>query len=461
MGTKIIDEVAEFLARVPAFRLLGRGRPARARRAASRSTSSPPAPPCSPRGGPRASFSRSWSPAASRSSLPAGDGGEVEVDYRSEGAAIGYLSLLSGERSRMNVTAVEDTVCYLIPREPFLALLERRPDDPRVLHAGLHRHLPGQGLQRPARDQPRPRRRASSCCSRPRSASSRRASRSPPRPGSRSGTPPGSCRATGSARWCSPTPTGAPVGIVTDRDLRDKVAAVGPGRRRAGREHHEPDRSSRSTPAELCFDALLAMIRNNVHHLPVLEQGRLRGVITNHDLMLLPGHLAALGRPRDRGPAGPRGARPRRPQGRRPDRPAARGGRPRRQHHPRHHRDQRPARAQGPRAGRRASSGPAPVAWCWIVFGSEGRREQTFKTDQDNAIVYADPRDAEAGAAGAGLVRRVHAPGPRRARALRLPALPGRLHGGEPRLVPAAARAGSTPSRLDRRTRTPRRCCTR
>jgi len=35
--------------------------------------------------------------------------------------------------------------------------------------------------------------------------------------------------------------------------------------------------------------------------------------------------------------------------------------------------------------------GPAPVAWCWLVFGSEGRREQTFKTDQDNAIIYADP----------------------------------------------------------------------
>ena len=37
--------------------------------------------------------------------------------------------------------------------------------------------------------------------------------------------------------------------------------------------------------------------------------------------------------------------------------------------------------------------GPAPVAWCWIVFGSEGRREQTYKTDQDNAIIYADPAD--------------------------------------------------------------------
>jgi CBS domain-containing protein len=34
------------------------------------------------------------------------------------------------------------------------------------------------------------------------------------------------------------------------------------------------------------------------------------------------------------------------------------------------------------------------------VFGSEGRKEQTFKTDQDNAIIYADPEtEAEAEAA--------------------------------------------------------------
>jgi CBS domain-containing protein len=39
--------------------------------------------------------------------------------------------------------------------------------------------------------------------------------------------------------------------------------------------------------------------------------------------------------------------------------------------------------------------GRAPVAWSWIVFGSEGRREQAFKTDQDNAIIYADPRNPE------------------------------------------------------------------
>jgi len=37
------------------------------------------------------------------------------------------------------------------------------------------------------------------------------------------------------------------------------------------------------------------------------------------------------------------------------------------------------------------------IAWCWLALGSEGRGEQTFATDQDNAIVFAaaDAADAE------------------------------------------------------------------
>jgi len=34
--------------------------------------------------------------------------------------------------------------------------------------------------------------------------------------------------------------------------------------------------------------------------------------------------------------------------------------------------------------------GPPPVEFAFIVFGSEGRKEQTLKTDQDNAIVFED-----------------------------------------------------------------------
>lgn len=38
-------------------------------------------------------------------------------------------------------------------------------------------------------------------------------------------------------------------------------------------------------------------------------------------------------------------------------------------------------------------AGPPPVPFAFMVLGSAGRKEQTFKTDQDNAIVYAEPSD--------------------------------------------------------------------
>jgi CBS domain-containing protein len=32
-----------------------------------------------------------------------------------------------------------------------------------------------------------------------------------------------------------------------------------------------------------------------------------------------------------------------------------------------------------------------PVHWCWLVFGSAGRLEQTFATDQDNGLLFVPP----------------------------------------------------------------------
>lgn len=45
--------------------------------------------------------------------------------------------------------------------------------------------------------------------------------------------------------------------------------------------------------------------------------------------------------------------------------------------------------------------GPPPVEFAFLIMGSEGRREQTLCTDQDNALVYADPDAGQAAAAGA------------------------------------------------------------
>ncbi|MDI6710176.1 MAG: DUF294 nucleotidyltransferase-like domain-containing protein [Bacillota bacterium] len=43
--------------------------------------------------------------------------------------------------------------------------------------------------------------------------------------------------------------------------------------------------------------------------------------------------------------------------------------------------------------------GPPPQPYCWLSLGSAGRREQTLRTDQDNAVVYADPPPDQAAAA--------------------------------------------------------------
>lgn len=40
-------------------------------------------------------------------------------------------------------------------------------------------------------------------------------------------------------------------------------------------------------------------------------------------------------------------------------------------------------------------AGPPPCDFTFIIMGSEGRNEQTLKTDQDNAIIYQDPVDSE------------------------------------------------------------------
>lgn len=37
-----------------------------------------------------------------------------------------------------------------------------------------------------------------------------------------------------------------------------------------------------------------------------------------------------------------------------------------------------------------------PVPWCWMVFGSEGRLEQTFSTDQDNGLMFQPDNEEEA-----------------------------------------------------------------
>jgi len=185
---------------------------------------------------------------------------------------------------------------------------------------------------------------------------------------------------------------GTPTGIITDRDLRDKVVSK-------GRDCKEPVKNIMSVPhvradvKEYCFEAILKMVKHNVHHLLIMQDNKLKGVLTNHDLMLIQG-TSPLSVVKDI-------------------------------------ESQTTVDALIPVSkrinsivglllgeGAKASSitriiteindrlvkkiieiaeerfGEPPVPYCWMAFGSEGRKEQTFKTDQDNAIIYADPASA-------------------------------------------------------------------
>ena len=52
---------------------------------------------------------------------------EVVIDLRGEGEHFGMLSLISGDRARNNVDTIEDTICYQVPKETVLAVLQNNP----------------------------------------------------------------------------------------------------------------------------------------------------------------------------------------------------------------------------------------------------------------------------------------------------------------------------------------------
>jgi CBS domain-containing protein len=186
-----------------------------------------------------------------------------------------------------------------------------------------------------------------------------------------------------------------PIGIVTDRDLRAKIVgeARDPAAARAADIMSAPLLSI--APGAFAFEALLEMTRRDVHHLPIVDGGRLVGVLSSNDFLLLhtrhPALLAREMAAADSIEALRRLAARTTPVVRRlldeggsaydigrivaelNDRLVVRV-------------------LELSRAGLERSADPAPdVPWCWLAFGSEARREQTLRTDQDNGLVYADP----------------------------------------------------------------------
>jgi CBS domain-containing protein len=198
---------------------------------------------------------------------------------------------------------------------------------------------------------------------------------------------------------------GGPVGIVTDRDLRRKVVAD--GRDPAATPVREIMSSPLVTlrPGAFAFEAVLEMTRHRIRHVVLVEDGRLVGVVSSRDVLVLhTTHPVTLAREVDRATSLPALATLATRVTELVRRLVAEGGRP-------HDvgqlvaelNDRIVVRVLGlAEAGlAEAGHGPPPVPYCWLLFGSEARREQTLRTDQDNGLVYADlPADrAEAAAA--------------------------------------------------------------
>ncbi len=179
-----------------------------------------------------------------------------------------------------------------------------------------------------------------------------------------------------------------PPGIVTDRDLRGRVLAANLGPETpVTRVMTRPLKTIDSDM--LGFNALRLMVDENIHHLPVVEGGKIVGVISSTDLLFhqinnpvyLRRVIDAL------------------------DDPAAVGN----------YASEIAALAESLFLGglgalqisqivsslndalvkrlawlAEQALGPPPAPYAWIVFGSEGRMEQTLLTDQDNALVFEE-----------------------------------------------------------------------
>ncbi len=186
---------------------------------------------------------------------------------------------------------------------------------------------------------------------------------------------------------------GWPIGIVTKSDMTNRILAK-------GKTGGEPIRTVMSGPVvslgpeEPCFNALLKMARFNCHHICVIVGKILFGVVSQHDLISLQGSsplavlhdidrqttidgLAQLVETMDRVVKGLLSA------GVSTKDAATLISEC-------NDRLTRKIIALTEKSLREDGLGDPPAPYCWLALGSEGRKEQTLRTDQDNAIIYAD-----------------------------------------------------------------------
>ncbi|HEU4340010.1 MAG TPA: DUF294 nucleotidyltransferase-like domain-containing protein, partial [Candidatus Binatia bacterium] len=183
-----------------------------------------------------------------------------------------------------------------------------------------------------------------------------------------------------------------PPGIVTDRDLRGRVLAAGLGPETPVRKVMTQPLKTLDSDAPV-FTALRRMLEEHVHHLAVVEEGKIVGVISSTDLLQHEATSAFYLRRTLDSVEDPMALAHYSREVAGTVQTLFRGG------------------LGAVQIGQIVSSlndalakrlvglaeqalGPPPADFAWIVFGSEGRSEQTLLTDQDNALIYGEESQA-------------------------------------------------------------------
>jgi CBS domain-containing protein len=319
-------------------------------------------------------------------------GKELVFDIRSEGEIFGLLSLMGRDIARLDVTAIEDSLCYSVPGDTMQALISEHKDvADYLLRISITRYMDRslKELQQQTQLMGDAERllyslsvrdvvtRAAVVC--PQETTIGEAARI--------------MATSGATCLAVVAPDGGALGMVTDRDFTRRVVAQSLSLDQLVTRIMSAPVVSIESSARL-FQGLLAMISHDIQHVLVTEEGLPKAVLSSQDLTLLQGksplavsrHLEQQNTIEGLADAQKRitellplllreGARA-------------------------SHITRVVAEINDRMVAKilelaHAELGPAPLPYCWAVLGSEGRREQTFKTDQDNALIYADVSEGQ------------------------------------------------------------------
>lgn len=312
-------------------------------------------------------------------------------DYRGKGEYFGALPIIQGTKANLTIEAIDDTFCFLFEKQAFLDLLDSSPAVSQYYLRTMSAKMAGMVYSQVRQQKMMPRTEGALYLF---SAQVGEIAKG------KLFHAPSSSTVQEAAAIMSDKTIGSLlltdnedeiIGIVTDKDIRSKVVAKGIDVNIKVEEIMASPVQTISSQA-VCFDALLKMIKNRIHHLAIEQNGKIIRMITTHDIMVTQGTsplylFREILAQRDIEGLYPLALKI--PQ------------------------VVRSLIEEGAKANnitrmiavlndhvldrilslQLEKFGEAPLPWAWLLMGSEGRREQTFKTDQDNAIIYADTDD--------------------------------------------------------------------